>query len=157
MLDPIFDKFTKNSADAAVPIIEEHTPFGKVLTEKTDLRYKFEGVDLSKYVFRRPSFAGLIQEELPDSATAEFTPPYNQWLIITLRGIMDSKYYEHLICSEDMGRKPSRFPEFVYSWLGQYEVDEATRQVKDVEYKIEEKGNKARVDLLMALEQEKVR
>ena len=47
MLDPIFDKFTKNSADSAVPIIEEQPSFGKVLTEKTDLRYKFEGVNLS--------------------------------------------------------------------------------------------------------------
>jgi hypothetical protein len=74
-----------------------------------------------------------------------------------LRGILDSKYYEQLLCSEETGRTPTRFPEFVYSWLGQYEINEATRQVRDIEHKLEDRGNKARVDLLMALEQEKVR
>jgi hypothetical protein len=45
----------------------------------------------------------------------------------------------------------------VYAWLGQYEVDEASRSVKEVEHRLDDKANKARVDLLMALEQEKVR
>ena len=41
--------------------------------------------------------------------------------ISTLRGILDSKYNE-FIMNDDV-RLYSKFPDFVFSWLGTYEVN----------------------------------
>lgn len=45
----------------------------------------------------------------------------------TVRGILDSKYNEFML--SDDTRQYSHFADFVFSWLGKFQIDKVTRQV----------------------------
>jgi hypothetical protein len=113
-------------------------------------------VDLSLYKFNRPSFAGLIR--IPNMSQLKLQLPFNNWVELTIRGILDSKYYEHLMCFDDSGRVPSRFPEFVYGWFSSFKVDEKTHQVVASElWWGKEAAERARLNLLLALKNDKLK
>lgn len=83
-------------------------------------------IDLSDFRMRRPNYISLchFDEKL---TKISFEPKFKHWLEITIRGILDSKFYEHLICSFETDRTPSRFVEFLYAWLGNFGIEEGTR------------------------------
>ena len=120
---------------------------GQVLTFQADLS-RPAAVDTSVYRYLRPNFAAFVPESRGE-ATVEL--PFPNWTEVTVRGILDSKYYEHLLCSEDMGRSPSRLPEFTYSWLGHYSVDDSSRQVRGLQWWKKESADQARIHFTQAL------
>mmetsp|Transcript_32876 Transcript_32876/g.57433 ORF Transcript_32876/g.57433 Transcript_32876/m.57433 type:complete len:1026 (-) Transcript_32876:3693-6770(-) len=113
-------------------------------------------VDLGIYRFNRPTFAGLMH--IPNTSQIALQLPFSNWLELTIRGIFDSKYYEHLMCYDETGRIPSRFPEFVYGWFSTFEIDEKTHQVIASElWWRRDAAERSRLNLLLALKNDKVR
>lgn len=110
----------------------------------------FFGFDNEPSTFRLscPTFAGLL-----DLTEENFIIEnvYPNWLEVHIRGIYDSKYTEHLLCTLDSGRPPSRFPDFVFTWLGKFCIDDKTRQVNELEWWKKENIESIRVKFLSAL------
>ena len=106
----------------------------------------FQNLDISRFKLSKPSYAELCE---PQNKLGAFKVPWNNWLKVTIRGILDSKHYEHLLGTE----KLQSFPEFVYCWMGDYEVDKNTRLVKSTEVKTGITKN--RIVLLYGLYHEK--
>lgn len=125
-------------------------------TQHHDKQADVSEIDLGIYKFNRPSFAALVR--IPNVAQLALQLPFNNWLELTIRGIFDSKYYEHLMSFDETGRTPSRFPEFVYGWFSSFEIDEKTHQVVASElWWRREAAERARLNLLLALKNDKVR
>jgi hypothetical protein len=62
------------------------------------------------------------------------------------------------MCFDETGRTPSRFPEFVYGWFSQFEINSKTRQVMVSEdWWRTEAVDRSRLNLLLALKSEKSR
>lgn len=109
-------------------------------------------VELNDLIYaknNKPTYASLIS--IPQSNTAIYSPPFEDWLEITVRGILDSKYYEHLMCSRETGKIPSNFPEFVFSWLGSFYIDIKTRNVRELEWHRKDNANEHRLNILLGL------
>jgi len=111
-------------------------------------------VNPEKYSYLKPSYRSLVDSLIPykeDNKTL-YAPLFPIWLQVTMRAILDSKMNEILL-SHYKGTKPTRFPEFVYSWLGTFHVDKATCTIKRLEYTEKESiAMKSRSDLLLGLE-----
>jgi len=79
-------------------------------------------------VLAKPSFYLLLDEKLKkmDYKNIYEKKKYNWQLFVTLRGIMDSKYNEVMLnhLNNDPVINISKFPEFVYSWLASFSIDE---------------------------------
>ncbi|CAG9317641.1 unnamed protein product [Blepharisma stoltei] len=130
-----------------------HTRHARTVTySETQLDPSF--VNLSKLKLQKPGYASLF--EIGDKA-ASFELPFTNWLEITMRGIYDSKYNEHIFCSFESGRTPSKFPEFVYCWIGRFTIDPGARQVRELEWWKRESSDKLRLELLLALKHEKAK
>lgn len=81
--------------------------------------------DLSKFQFVKANFFQLIEHRYQLVET-EYTLNFNKNKIpmpplIIVRAIFDSKFNEYMFFSDS--RLFTRFPEFVYEWLGKYEVE----------------------------------
>ena len=126
---------------------------GRVLTIQSDLS-RPATVDTSEYRYLRPNFAAFVPESRGE-VTVEL--PFQNWTEVTVRGILDSKHNEHLLSTEEMGRVPSRLAEFAYSWLGQYAIDEGTRQLRSLHWWKKESADHARVQFVQALGAEQSR
>lgn len=59
----------------------------------------------------------------------KYVLPYKNWLEVTIRGLLDSKYIEHLCCI-GKNQVPTSFTEFSYAWLGTFFVDQKYREIK---------------------------
>lgn len=105
----------------------------------------------------RPTYATFISKEIPSSKVDIVETPYAQWLEVTIRGIFDSKYAEHVLSGLDMMRTRRSFPEFVYAWMGQYEVGERKREVVTLNWSVREEVDARRYQLLLALATEKAK
>ena len=164
--DPIFAiaRGTKNLYIAPNILINEKSLINKVdYASKSqagknklslDQNLDVTQISLKDYQLPRPLFAGFL--DLNDS-TLPLELPYSNWLEVTIRGIYDSKFYEHQLCSFETGRNPSRLPEFAYAWLGNFIIDNITRQIKELEMWKKPSADKIRLDLLLALSQEKLK
>lgn len=160
--DPIFEMIRRGGFLSEISQLTQGTQMNKLdflsLSQRGRRKSNFEvAVDLSEIDLRelklsRPNFAAFL--EINDSRLP-FECPFTNWLECTIRGIYDSKYYEHLLCSPDTGRPPSRFPEFIYAWLGSFTIDKATRAVKELEIWKKPGSDKIRLDLLLGLSQDK--
>ena len=117
-----------------------------------DVAVDLSEIDLKELKLNRPSFAAFL--EINDSRMP-FECPFNNWIEATIRGIYDSKYYEHLLCSPDTGRLPNRFPEFTFTWLGTFTIDKVTRNVKELEIWKKPGADKIRLDFILGLSQDK--
>lgn len=53
----------------------------------------------------------------------------NTSFIGNLRAILDSKYNE-ILMYENTPKQISKFPDFVYAWLGKFTVDQGTRLIR---------------------------
>lgn len=97
-------------------------------------------IELAKFRYYKPSFFSLIEtrykqfelngqkanksaDTLSNNMNFELQPHF----ISILRGIMDSKWNEFVYYENT--RYYSSFPEFVYSWLGKFEINLETRTV----------------------------
>ena len=100
-----------------------------------------------------PTFAGLL-----DLTGSNFSldPQFSNWLEVHIRGIYDSKYIEHLLSTPASGRAPSRFPDFVYTWLGKFCIDGKSRQVIELEWWKRETIETIRVKFLSILKNSNV-
>ena len=92
----------------------------------------------------KPTFASLLK--IPTGKVA-YNPPSPDWLFTTLRAILDSKYYEHVLCTQG-NYLPCTFPEFVYDWLGMFYVDNTSRSVKQLEWWSKNNADDFRVQVL---------
>lgn len=75
-----------------------------------------------------PHLGEIIKVKKKNSMT--YTVPFRNWLEITIRGIYDSKYYEHLMCTIETDKIPQKFPDFIYSWLNAFRINEQYREVQ---------------------------
>lgn len=118
--------------------------------KKADNSDSIHAIELAKYHYYQPTFFTLIESKYkqyeinnknPDKPDAlslisetmsrtneirgDFLLPST--FIATLRGILDSKWHEFAYFSQI--KSFSKFPEFVYSWLGKFEVKFENRTV----------------------------
>lgn len=145
--DPLFRKIRENPSQ-----ISNNSRLSTSKPKRSDPDQTF---DPAHFSYLRPTFAALLQDPLPDATTqAQYEPPFGNWLETTIRGILDSKWYEHLGCMEEMGRKPSRMADFVYGWTGHFMIDENTRQIRPLERWQKESADHLRLTLLLGVKHE---
>ena len=108
----------------------------------------------SEYKLASPTYAGFL-----DLAEDKYglEAQFSNWLEVSIRGIYDSKYYEHLSCSFETSKTPCRFPEFVYSWIGKFSINEKTREVTELEWWKKDSIDSLRIKLLLALRQANIK
>jgi hypothetical protein len=153
MIVPLDDPLFKKATERGLPEQNNRRLSSSSKVKKTEIDSDIP-IDLTKFTYLRPNFAAFIEDSMPDGHQSLFEPPFGNWLEATIRGIFDSKHYEHLMCSEETGRKPSRFPDFVYAWTGHFMIDENTRQVKNLERWQKERSDKWRLMLLLGVKHE---
>jgi hypothetical protein len=149
--DPIFEKIRQVSKEP-LRNLHRHMSDIKLINSESSSSYLDTSFSLSQLRLPRPSFASFLH--FPNYPKVSYTLPYENWLEVTVRGILDSKYYEHQVCNNALERTPSRFPEFVFSWLGNFIIDESTKTVKELDWWRKDKADDARKLLLYALTQE---
>jgi hypothetical protein len=149
--DPIFETIRQVSIEP-LPHLHRHMSEIKLINSEPSSSYSDASCDLSQLKLPRPSFASFLH--FHNHSKVSYTLPYENWLEVTVRGILDSKYYEHQVCNTALERTPSRFPEFVFSWLGNFIIDENTRAVKELDWWRKDRADDARKLLLYALTQE---
>lgn len=115
--------------------------------------YKLTSLNLQKFTYSKPSYRSLISELLPTESTkVSYVPPYPTWVNVTIRAIFDS-YTAEAIFSYGKSANLIQFPEFVYSWLGNFTVDSSTHRVRQIAYSERETGvPTARLNLYLCLE-----
>lgn len=126
-------------------------------TENPQQVFNFRDFPLYSYFYGRPNFVVFIDHMLRDPTTQaeqrkfKFQPPFPQWLFATCRAILDSKYFEYVLY-EDVGfSNVSRLADFCYSWLGQFRVDEISRQVRKLDFEEREKADEFRLQFAIGL------
>lgn len=87
---------------------------------------KYKKIDLSDSKLNKTSAFSIISETL-GQAKKDNNIILPTHFIALIRGILDSKWNEFLFY--DDYRLYSRFPDFVYSWLGKFEIKLETRSV----------------------------
>ncbi len=115
---------------------------------------RLDTINTGKYNYLRPTYKALIEDLLPteDHEKVSYVPPFPVWLHVVIRAIFDSKQNEILL-SYNKGKRISRFPEYVYAWLGTFGVDKETRNIKLLEYTEKEAvARENRRNLLLGLE-----
>jgi hypothetical protein len=112
-----------------------------------------DAIQLKHFTFCRPNFFSFVEHLMPKGKGThlEFNPPYPDWLHCTIRGILDSKWKECLF-SEKNGKRISRFPDYVYSWMGNYKVDEEKRCVREIDCFEKDSSDNGRMQLLLGLQ-----
>jgi len=113
---------------------------------------RLDTISLKKFVYSRPTYRSLVDNSLPKTGIVTYLPPFPIWLQITIRAIFDSLLNE-LLLSTSRGKTLSRFPEYVYAWLGVFTVDDDTGGIKWLQYTERETiAKKSRCDILLGLE-----
>jgi len=112
----------------------KENPNQEKVVEKTSGEAQLESVNMKKYNYLRPTYRALIDSYLPqDTTKIAYSPAFPVWLQVVIRAIFDAKYNEMLL-SYNKGKQLTRFPEFVYSWLGTFCIDKETRNIRLLEY-----------------------
>lgn len=113
-----------------------------------DSTYLITFQNTSEFHLNSPNFTAFLN--ITDEQFG-FEQQFPNWLEVNIRGIYDSKYYEHLSCSMETGKTPSRFPDFVYTWIGKFCIDEKNRNVSELEWWKRDSLDTLRMKLLCAL------
>lgn len=71
----------------------------------------------------------LLKKYKDNQLELEYNPSFEEWMFVTIRGIFDSKMYEHFHKQNDVS-SITHFSEFVYSWLGSFCIDSTTREIR---------------------------
>eukprot|EP01022_Parablepharisma_sp_SALTPOND_P021175 TRINITY_DN4091_c0_g1_i1.p1 TRINITY_DN4091_c0_g1~~TRINITY_DN4091_c0_g1_i1.p1 ORF type:complete len:737 (+),score=121.52 TRINITY_DN4091_c0_g1_i1:1031-3241(+) len=134
---------------------EPKSSANKAISERNESgEAKLDTINLKKYMYLRPTYRSFISSLLPaeEHKTMTYAPSFPVWLQVTIRAIFDSKFNEYLL-SYNKGRQMSRFPEFVFAWLGTFGIDKETRNVKLLEYtERDTMAAEGRVNILLGLE-----
>ena len=115
---------------------------------------KLDSISIRKYYYLKPNYKAFATETLPKpkDGMVSYMPSFPIWLHVTIRAIFDSKMNEVLF-AYNKGKIITRFPEYVYSWLGTFYIDKDKRIIKELEYTEKETiATKNRSDLLLGLE-----
>ena len=115
---------------------------------------RLDTINVKKYSYLRPTYRTLIDNLLPQDGNkiVKYDPSFPIWLHVVIRAIFDSKYTEVLL-SCNKGKRITRFPDFVYSWLGTFYIEKNTREIKCLEYTEKDAiSRKNRLDILIGLE-----
>ena len=96
---------------------------GKILPKQLST-VDLTNINLNRFMFTRPNFVAFVEDLIPrDGKTKmKYEAPYNDWLTYTIRGILDSKFYEHVLC-ENSEENITNMSEFAYSFLNNFIVD----------------------------------
>lgn len=89
--------------------------------------FNFEDIDLDKLQYRKPTFFHCFPISKLKTQNMTLDSRDRMMLVITIRGIFDSKHHEYLIT--DNYKSYSKFSDFVYSWLCNFYIDEDRRCV----------------------------
>ena len=112
---------------------------------------------LRKYNFLKAPFFKLIEHRFKTmnySLKANKKPNFHE-LLAKVRAIFDSKYNEFLYYSDP--KLLTAFPDFVYSWLGKYEVDYTFRSLKKMDpFAYNNNLDDIRIQFLMELTNPKI-
>ena len=111
-------------------------------------------VNLQLYKYSRPSFAEMLGISV--AAPCTYYPPFKHWVHLMIRGIYDSKFYEHSLCNSSVNSSPTRFTDFVYSWLSTFSVDEGNRNVIELEWWRKDKADEIRFTFMLGLGSQKI-
>jgi len=114
----------------------------------------FRDFPLNKYFYGRPPYYGFVEHIVKrnEDRKVKFEPPFPEWLFSTIRGILDSKYYEYVMY-EDMGfANVTRLADFVYAWLGRFTVDKNSRQIRGLDYGERENKDELRLQMAVGLQ-----
>ncbi|CAI2362640.1 unnamed protein product [Moneuplotes crassus] len=125
-------------------LIEHHISSGeafKNLYEEMDEKTR-SPFDVEKQTLLRKYKEGKLE--------LTYNPPFVQWLFVTIRALFDSKMYEHFMKIGDP-QIITPFPEFVYSWLGTFCVDNITRKVRLLEFYELDHVDEIRLQILLGL------
>lgn len=81
-------------------------------------------INLNRFMYTRPNFVAFVEDLIPrDGKTKmKYEAPYPEWLTYIVRGILDSKFYEHWL----QDRHPqgiTRISEFAFAFLNNFTVD----------------------------------
>ncbi|CDW79953.1 UNKNOWN [Stylonychia lemnae] len=117
-------------------------------------------INLQKFIYAKPKLSMLIENVISQKLQLIFEPPYEQWLFMTIRGILDSKYFE-MVLNEDSYSfyKSSKFVgkilhlkfnlDFIYSWLGNFCVDKTSKMVRGLEFYEKDRADNLRLQLVL--------
>ena len=97
----------------------------------------FQKFSVAQFSFGRPSYLVFVEHLIPKGEalsdltdksakvkpTISYNPPFPEWLFSTLRGILDSKYFEYQYYQEQGFANVSRLADFAYSWMGKFCID----------------------------------
>ena len=145
--------YCRDNTTAAISELEEvYIKSKKTTTGETNL----DSINLHKFFYAKPSFVMFVDHLIPKNqgAKLKFNPPYSDWLHCTLRAILDCKWYDS-VYNEKNGHEPTSFPEFVYSWMGNFCVDDKTRTVKEIEWFEKDRADEFRLQLLLGLQSQR--
>ena len=86
---------------------------------ETHLNKEYEALDKKT----RPDFDDYketkIREYLTNDLELKYEPPFPEWCFATIRAILDSKFYEHILY-QDQVTGITDLSDFTYSWLGNF-------------------------------------
>ncbi|CAG9320298.1 unnamed protein product [Blepharisma stoltei] len=141
--DPVFDKLKATAGSLFRP---KHNLLSRSFSRESNQ------ANLLNFKYIRPTFAQIL--DAPDLERAKYSPPFKNWVNVVIRGIYDSKFFEHLICASSPLRAPSRFLDFVLAWLGQFTIDENSRVVKELEWWKRDATDEIKFQFLLGISQE---
>lgn len=106
-----------------------HNLSNKIVEEEEDNAMKYKILRAPFFCFVEHRYKFISGEQASNKPELS---PVN--VILNIRAILDSKYNEYLILNNANNFKElTNFPEFVYSWLGKFEVDESKRKIRKME------------------------
>ena len=100
---------------------------------KTGKEISVSQIDMQQFTYLRPNYRALVDSIIPKVDKLMFCPPFPVWLQVVIRAIFDAKYNE-MLYNYDQGCEMTRFPEFVFSWLGTFYISKDTHEVKLQQY-----------------------
>ena len=149
LLNSIFEERDSNLQDVEIKVPLTDPIFSK--HPKKNSR-KFKTLNLQSHKHLKPSFGSFCS--VPKGSYGSYIPPFENWVFCTVRGILDSKYYEHCLCKGLPLARPSKLTEFVFGWLGEFCVDETSRSVRKLEWWKKESAQEIRLNFLLGLSHE---
>lgn len=113
-------------------------------------------VSYQQFRLVKPGFFWMMEDKMDGKGIQSDNQGVNWAFLVKIRSILDAKHNEVVMnnLQGDQVSHISKFPEFVYSWLGQYQVDSQSRTVIMLDLR-ENKPDDVRVEFLSELMQEK--
>ena len=117
--------------------VEDKKFYEKYKRSRLEERTINQDIDLSHFRIVKPSMFQTYKQKVEDLGRMESKAIIGQSfdlisMVRTVRGIFDSKWNEFSMYEDKNAY--SRFSDFVYSWLGNYEIDMVHSRVIKIEF-----------------------